>query len=93
MLARLTQCAHNSPAQEAAALVREKEHALGNTHEDLIISDVLDHYRSFQLIEKLLHNPTQLSEQWTFQITPKTQKILIDKYYDFDDSVIREILG
>jgi len=59
----------------------------------LIISDVLDHYRSFQLIEKLLHSPTQLSEQWTFQITPKTQKTLIDKYYDFDDNVIREILG
>lgn len=66
---------------------------LGNTHEDLIISDVLDHYRTFQLIEKLLHNPTQLSEQWTFQITPKNQKILIDKYYNFDDTVIREILG
>lgn len=81
-------------AQEAGSLVREKEMALlGNTHEDLIISDVLDQYRNFQLLEKLLHSPTQLSEQWTFQITPKTRKVLIDKYYSFDDGVIREILG
>ncbi|KAI1295412.1 Acidic fibroblast growth factor intracellular-binding protein [Halotydeus destructor] len=81
-------------APEAAKRIREKEHAvLGNTHEDLIISDVLDHYRSFQLIEKLLHNPMRLSEQWTFQITPKIQRLLIEKYYEFDDSVIREILG
>jgi hypothetical protein len=66
---------------------------LGNVHEDLVISDILDQFRTFQLIEKLLPIPTQLSEQWTFQLTPKTQRILIEKYYDFDDSVIREILG
>lgn len=45
------------------------------------------------MIEKLLHLPTQLSEQWTFQMTPQTEKLLIEKYYDFKDSVIREILG
>ena len=45
------------------------------------------------MIEKLLHNPIQLSEQWTFQMTPQTKKLLIEKYYDFKDSVIREILG
>ncbi|XP_054154174.1 acidic fibroblast growth factor intracellular-binding protein-like [Oppia nitens] len=81
-------------AQEAALLVRQKEKSvLGFVHEDLIISDILDQYRTFQLIEKLLPVPTQLSEQWTFQLTPTTQRILIEKYYNFDDQVIREILG
>ena len=81
-------------AQDAAKDVREKEfNALGNVHEELIISYVLDQYRTFQMIEKLLHLPTQLLEQWTFQMTPQTQKLLIEKYYDFKDSVIREILG
>lgn len=53
----------------------------------------MDQYRTFQLIERLLPQPTQLSDQWTFQLTPTTQRILIEKYYDFDDCVIREILG
>ncbi|KAF7494470.2 Acidic fibroblast growth factor intracellular-binding protein, partial [Sarcoptes scabiei] len=81
-------------AQDAAKEVREKEMTvLGNVHEDLIISYVLDQYRTFQMIEKLLHIPTQLTEQWTFQMTPATQRILIEKYYDFKHSVVREILG
>ncbi|RWR99982.1 growth hormone-inducible transmembrane-like protein [Dinothrombium tinctorium] len=81
-------------AQEAAKLVREKEfHLLGNIHEDLIISDVLDQFRTFCLLEKYLQSPTMLADQWTFQITSKTQRLLVEKYYDFDDCVIREILG
>lgn len=66
---------------------------LGTVHKDLIISCVFDQYRTYQMIEKLLHIPTQLSEQWTFQMTPTTQRILIEKYYGIEDSVIREILG
>lgn len=81
-------------AQDAAKHVRENEFTtLGNVHEELIIGYVLDQYRTFQMIEKLLHIPTQLSEQWTFQMTPQTEKLLIEKYYDFKDTVIREILG
>lgn len=81
-------------AQEAANEVRESEYAvLGKVHKDLIISYVLDQYRTFQMIEKLLHIPMQFREQWTFQMTPATQMILIEKYYDFKDNVIREILG
>ena len=45
------------------------------------------------MIEKLLHIPTQLSEQWTFQMAPITERLLIEKYYDVKDSVVREILG
>ncbi|XP_017779544.1 PREDICTED: acidic fibroblast growth factor intracellular-binding protein [Nicrophorus vespilloides] len=71
-------------------------HGLGQTTGatlELIASDVLDHYRTYSLIEKLLSNPNKLQEQLEFQIEPQTKQLLIEKYYDFDDSVIRELLG
>ncbi|KAL3278263.1 hypothetical protein HHI36_013600 [Cryptolaemus montrouzieri] len=60
---------------------------------ELIASDVLDHYRTYSLLEKLLINPNKLQEQLAFQIEPLTRQLLIEKYYDFDDAVIRELLG
>ncbi|XP_057323494.1 acidic fibroblast growth factor intracellular-binding protein isoform X2 [Microplitis mediator] len=61
---------------------------------DLIASDILDHYRTYSLLERLIHTPTKLaSEQLAFQIEPQTSRMLIEMYYEFDDSVVREILG
>ena len=81
---------------------------------DLLMSDVLDHYRTFHMLERLLHTPPKLTEEWTFQMESDTQRMLIEKYcchsssevaelfenpcissryYELDDSVVREILG
>lgn len=60
---------------------------------ELIASDVLDHYRTYSLLEKLLSNPNKLQEQLAFQIEPQTRQLLIEKYYDFDDDVVRELIG
>ncbi|KRT79401.1 hypothetical protein AMK59_7736 [Oryctes borbonicus] len=60
---------------------------------ELIASDVLDHYRTYSLLEKLLSNPNKLQEHSEFQIEPQTRKLLIEKYYEFDDLVMRELLG
>lgn len=90
---------------------------------ELVASDILDHYRTYALLEKLLHTPTKLaSEQLAFQIEPQTSQMLIEmykkpiyclyslhififlfntyilliticRYYEFDDVVIRELLG
>ncbi|XP_047098835.1 acidic fibroblast growth factor intracellular-binding protein [Schistocerca piceifrons] len=60
---------------------------------ELLTSDVLDHYRTYSLLERLLYNPPKLEEQLAFQIEPQTKRLLIEKYYDFDDEVIRELLG
>jgi hypothetical protein len=46
---------------------------------ELLQSEVQDHYRTYGLLEKLLHTPTKLSEQLQFQIEPQTRKILIEK--------------
>ncbi|XP_008545391.1 acidic fibroblast growth factor intracellular-binding protein [Microplitis demolitor] len=65
-----------------------------NASMDLIASDILDHYRTYSLLERLIHTPTKLaSEQLAFQIEPQTSQMLIEMYYEFDDSVVREILG
>ncbi|XP_069165542.1 acidic fibroblast growth factor intracellular-binding protein isoform X1 [Procambarus clarkii] len=60
---------------------------------ELLTSDTADHYRTFGMLEKLLLTPTKLAEEWTFQLEPAVQKMVIQKYYEFDDIVIREILG
>ncbi|CAH0549651.1 unnamed protein product [Brassicogethes aeneus] len=60
---------------------------------ELIASDVLDHFRTYSLLEKLLSNPNKLQEQLSFQIEPQTRQLLIEKYYEIDDGVIKELLG
>lgn len=46
---------------------------------DLVASDVLDHYRTYSLLERLLQTPTKLaSEQLAFQIEPQTSHMLIE---------------
>lgn len=49
---------------------------------DLLMSDVLDHYRTFHMLEKTLHTPLKLTAtgEWTFQIDGDTQQLLIEKY-------------
>ena len=48
-------------------------------HLDLITSDVLDHYRTYSLIERLLHAPIKLIEQCCFQLEPETRDLIIEK--------------
>lgn len=62
------------------------------TFEDLL-SDTRDHYRTFVGLERLLKNPPKLADQQTYLIDPETQRMLIEKYYQFDPRVVREILG
>ncbi|ENN72315.1 hypothetical protein YQE_11058, partial [Dendroctonus ponderosae] len=81
-------------ATEAVAILDKK--GLGKqtgASLELIASDVLDHYRTYSLLEKLLINPNKLQEQLAFQIEPRTRQMLIEKYYEFDDDVVRELLG
>lgn len=47
---------------------------------ELVASDVLDHYRTYALLERLLYTPNNLSEQPSFQLDAESQQLLIDKY-------------
>ncbi|KAK0056954.1 G-protein coupled receptor moody [Biomphalaria pfeifferi] len=81
-------------AQEAAKSQQSKVplKTYGATFEDLY-TDVIDHYRIFAGLEEMLKTPTRLSHQLVYQFDPETIDILIQKYYSFDASVIREIFG
>lgn len=47
---------------------------------ELIASDVLDHYRTYSLLERFLFTPLKLAEQPSFQLEVQSQQLLIDKY-------------
>ncbi|XP_024082614.1 acidic fibroblast growth factor intracellular-binding protein isoform X2 [Cimex lectularius] len=80
-------------SQDAVDTVHKQVPKHGDNTLELVKSDVSDHYRTYNLLEKLLHNPPKLAEQLHFQIEPLTRQLLIEKYYEFDDPVIRELLG
>ncbi|CAH1790912.1 unnamed protein product [Owenia fusiformis] len=60
---------------------------------DMLIEDIMDHYRMFTMLEKFLQTPQKLASQKIFQIKPEMQKALIEKYYEFNPLVVRELLG
>ncbi|XP_048586124.1 acidic fibroblast growth factor intracellular-binding protein-like isoform X2 [Nematostella vectensis] len=64
----------------------------GATH-TIITSDTRDHYRLFNMLEHFLQNPLVLGKQLLVQIPPNIQETLIERYYQFDKEVIRELLG
>lgn len=43
-------------------------------------SDTMDHYRTFHMLERLLHAPPKLLHQLIFQIPPSRQALLIERY-------------
>nr|XP_012308690.2 acidic fibroblast growth factor intracellular-binding protein-like [Aotus nancymaae] len=56
-------------------------------------SDTMDRYRTFHMLERLLHAPPKLLHQLIFQILPSRQALLIERYYAFDEAFVREVLG
>jgi hypothetical protein len=62
-------------------------------NENIILKDVNDNYHVFNRLEQYLQSPTRLKEQLLFQITDDEADKLIERYYQYDTMVIREILG
>lgn len=46
---------------------------------DVLLSDTMDQYRTFQMCERLLHSPSKLGNQLLFQIPPHQQAMLIER--------------
>lgn len=46
---------------------------------DVLLSDTMDQYRTFQMCERLLHSPAKLANQLLFQIPPHRQIMLIER--------------
>ncbi|KAJ8255047.1 hypothetical protein GJAV_G00200360 [Gymnothorax javanicus] len=60
---------------------------------EVLHSDTMDQFRTFQMCERLLHSPAKLANQLLFQIPPLRQAMLIERYYAFDSAFVREVLG
>ncbi|KAL4648886.1 acidic fibroblast growth factor intracellular-binding protein, partial [Arapaima gigas] len=60
---------------------------------EVLHSDTMDQYRTFQMCERLLTTPAKLANQLLFQIPPHRQAMLIERYYAFDNAFVREVLG
>lgn len=47
---------------------------------DVLLSDTMDQYRTFQMCERLLYSPAKLGNQLLFQIPPHLQATLVERY-------------
>lgn len=61
--------------------------------QEMLVSDINDHYRLFAMLENLLMTVGTFSEQLLFQMTPETQDRLLETYYSLDSNLCRELLG
>ncbi|XP_060791133.1 acidic fibroblast growth factor intracellular-binding protein B-like [Neoarius graeffei] len=60
---------------------------------EVLHSDTMDQYRTFQMCERLLHCPSKLANQLLFQIPTQRQAMFVERYYEFDHMFAREVLG
>ncbi len=60
---------------------------------DLLKCDVIDKYRSFQLLEHFLSQPPLLRNQSLCIIPEDIQISVIEKYWSLDDIFVREVLN
>ena len=75
----------SNTAQEAANILQKRGvlQQYGATF-DLLLSDTHDHFRAYNMLERLLHNPPRLLEQMSFQIEPEAMNDMIQKYVTAD---------
>lgn len=71
----------SSPVNDAVAL-RVRSGILEQTGATAAVlqSDTMDHYRTFHMLERLLHAPPKLLHQLIFQIPPSRQALLIERW-------------
>ncbi|XP_072737503.1 acidic fibroblast growth factor intracellular-binding protein isoform X2 [Ciconia boyciana] len=83
----------HSVAEAVARRLRGGVLERAGTSVAVLQSDTRDHYRTFQMLERLLHAPPRLLQQLLFQIPPSRQAMLVQRYYAFEESFARELLG
>ncbi|EGG17798.1 hypothetical protein DFA_08798 [Cavenderia fasciculata] len=58
-----------------------------------LLEETEDQFRNFSLLRNVLEHPKTLSPHSMFQVDPTSRRLLIEGYYDFDDTFIRELIG
>ena len=83
--------------QEAAS-IREKNESTSikgfyKDYQHLLLSETQDQFRMFNLLQPYLQLPQTLMNQHIFQLSQSAKRSLIESYYSFDETVVREFLG
>jgi hypothetical protein len=60
---------------------------------DYLIQEVIDYYRTYEILEHYLRRPSLLSSQYLIQLSEPIIKYKIEKYYELNDIVVRELLN
>lgn len=55
---------------------------------EVLLSDTMDQFRTFQMCERLLHIPAKLANQLLFQIPPDRQAMLIERFAILIDGTV-----
>jgi len=79
-------------SEKEAANMREDTRLVGAPR-NLIIQETEDQYRNFTLLQKALEHPKTLSSHSMFQMDSSSRRLLIEGYYDFDEILMRELIG
>lgn len=74
------------PAVNDAVALRVRSGILEQTGATAAVlqSDTMDHYRTFHMLERLLHAPPKLLHQLIFQIPPSRQALLIERCWGWE---------
>ena len=82
--------------EEACRLTKSNEPPISKEFDDfhsLLLSEIQGQYRVFQILESYLQLPPTLFGQRLFQLPLTIKRALIERYYEFDEKVVREFLG
>mmetsp|Transcript_14905 Transcript_14905/g.22423 ORF Transcript_14905/g.22423 Transcript_14905/m.22423 type:complete len:453 (+) Transcript_14905:20-1378(+) len=60
---------------------------------ELLKLEIMDYYRSYEILDHYICRPSLLSSQMIIQIPDTTIRWIIEKYYCLDDRAVREMLG
>ncbi|KAI8594610.1 acidic fibroblast growth factor binding protein [Dissophora ornata] len=56
-------------------------------------SYITSQFRTYDMMHHYLHHPRHFAGQFMFPLSRSAKQHLIERYYSFDESVVREILG
>eukprot|EP00731_Ephydatia_muelleri_P029147 Em0020g791a len=81
--------------EEACRLTKSNEPPISKEFDDFhsyLLSEIQGQYRVFQILESYLQLPPTLFGQRLFQLPLTIKRALIERYYEFDEKVVREFL-
>lgn len=82
--------------KEATDMRVESEPAVTKDFHDykqLLLSESRDQFRMFELLQPYLQLPQTFMNQHVFQLSQSTKRAMLERYYAFDETVVREFLG